>query len=120
MGFEERYSEDYLQRVAVAAKHWNKLANGVCCCCGIAPFEEFHHTSYGADKLGKNWFPVCLSCHKKVCHSKKYWIRLKGEEAIFGNHNKPELVARLKNNYKKLSLGKVVPRQIKTNKIELN
>ncbi|MEO1762955.1 MAG: hypothetical protein AAFR83_13500 [Cyanobacteria bacterium J06629_18] len=64
--------------------------------------EEMHHTIYGKDGLAYNWFPVCEQCHSRACHSKRNWIRYRGEKAVWENQNKPEFVAKLKRNYKKL------------------
>lgn len=100
--YSVRYSSNYSSRVAAAHKLHNLFANGICCCCMDAPAEEIHHTSYGKDHFGVNWFPVCKHCHDTQCHSKKNWVRYSGIASVWGNHNKAEFTQLLAKNHKEL------------------
>lgn len=74
---------------------------GRCCCCGINPSEEIHHTNYrkSGDRYGINIFPVCKHCHTRVCHSSENWIKSK-TDPVWGNHNTKDFTDLLKLRYK--------------------
>jgi hypothetical protein len=99
LDYQQRYPENYLKRVYRAHQHHRKIAGGWCCHCLVRQAEQMHHTSYGNDRLGYNWFGVCVTCHKYHCHSKLNWIKQKGKAAIWGNANTPEFTNKLRRNY---------------------
>ena len=101
--YSVRYAPNYSDRVAAAHRLHKITGKGLCVCCFQKPAEEIHHTSYGDDRLGTSWFPVCLDCHKSILHHQDNWIRLPGEEAVWGNTNTPKITQALQRNYKALA-----------------
>lgn len=101
--YSQRYGIDYQKRVGIAMHHHRKLNGGICCCCLVRQAKEMHHTSYGSDRFGSNWFPVCIFCHRQICHNKKNWVRYFGEKALFGNQNNIEFVNLLRYRFKILT-----------------
>jgi hypothetical protein len=86
-----RYSySGYSKKVAQT----HRKANNKCCCCSKKKSEQIHHTRYeGAnDEPGINLFPVCLDCHKTICHSPQNW----SQNPVWGSQNTPEFCDRLK------------------------
>ena len=92
--YQARYSyPGYSKKVAQT----HRLTGNVCACCKQDKSEEAHHTEYrGAeDTPGENLFPVCLNCHKSICHSKANWQKA---DNIWDYRNTPEFVSQLKAN----------------------
>lgn len=75
LDYSVRYGSNYAGNSAIAWKKHERLGN-MCVCCLKKKGKELHHTSYGGKPLNRlydNWFPVCLTCHKKA-HKKPNWI----------------------------------------------
>jgi hypothetical protein len=74
LDYSVRYGSNYSSQSAIAWKRHEKLGN-ICVCCLKKKAKELHHTSYGGKPLNRlydNWYPVCLTCHKKA-HRKGNW-----------------------------------------------
>lgn len=95
--WDVRYSyPDYAKKVAQT----HRYTGNKCCCCLQAESKEAHHTQYLGfdDEAGKNLLPVCLNCHKSLCHSKENWVQGSPWEAC----NTPEWKAKLQAGFEML------------------
>ena len=102
INWNKRYCWNYSERVKAASRLWNIVGRGLCVCCMVSPAQEIHHTSYGSDSLGINWFPVCVKCHKQQCHSSENWIKDK-DDPLWSNRNTEDFVEMMQRNYRSLS-----------------
>ncbi|MEH2135413.1 hypothetical protein [Nostoc sp.] len=100
MNWDARYGRNYKKQCAIAhEKH--KKGKSLCCCCLKQRADEMHHTSYGGNRLGDNWFPMCKRCHEDVCHLNSNWIK-DNKNPVWGNRNTPEFTKRLRLGYQLL------------------
>lgn len=85
LDYSVRYGDNYNRECAIARTKLEKHGNK-CCCCLKRKFKELHHTNYGRNYLGVNWFPVCQNCHDRVCHNTKNWVQ-DNKNPVWGNKN---------------------------------
>lgn len=95
-----RYSyTDYQKKVAQS----HQYTGNKCCCCLDKQSEQAHHSRYEGlnDEPGLNLVPVCLNCHKLLCHSRENWK----QGRIWESSNTPEWEAKLKAGFEMLAKG---------------
>ncbi len=93
--YDVRYSyPGYSKKVAQV----HRYTNNICSCCHKNKSKEAHHSRYLGieDKPGINLFPVCLDCHKSLCHSKENW----NQRGAWESCNTPEWETRLRLEFK--------------------
>lgn len=86
-----RYScSSYSKKVAQA----HRQTRNRCCCCLEKESQQSHHSYHAGidDEPGVNLFPVCLDCHKTLCHNKKNWV----QKSIWESCSTPEWKSKLK------------------------
>ena len=99
---------NYSVRYSTKKKHKKKCrrahtrTHGVCVVCLSKPSHQVHHSSYrkSGDRYGINIFPVCLYCHRFLCHSPKNWV-IHPTDPVWKNRNTPEFTKLLQINYQK-------------------
>ncbi len=108
-GKQSSYDDRY-GNISSYKKHCAKVHKGtgsICCVCMIRTSEQVHHTSYrkSGNRRGSNEFPVCLYCHRNICHHPQNWV-IHPTDPIWKNHNIPAFTKMLQINYKKLEQRK--------------
>ncbi|WP_322706377.1 hypothetical protein [Nostoc sp. DedQUE04] len=100
LDYSVRYGNNYSRECAIARSELEKYGS-LCCCCLKRKFDELHHTSYGSNHLGKNWFPTCERCHTEICHNSGNWI-VDNKNPVWGNRNTEKFTLRLRLGYQLL------------------
>jgi hypothetical protein len=74
-----------------------------CVVCWHRRSVVVHHSRYLKEKdtPGVNVFPVCVRCHKPICHSIHNWIENQ-HDPLWGNHNTASFERRLQVSYQLL------------------
>ena len=105
--YDDRYGNIPSYRKHCAKVHQG--TGGICCVCMARQSQEVHHTSYrkSVNRRGINEFPVCISCHRHICHHPKNWI-IHPVDPIWKNHNTAEFTRMLQQNYKKLQQRRMI------------
>ncbi|MGA1256913.1 MAG: hypothetical protein ACO3YX_07885, partial [Candidatus Nanopelagicaceae bacterium] len=102
MNFNKRYGnpKKYRQQCAIA----HASTHSLCCVCMTRKSQELHHAFYGNDIIGVSVYPVCISCHRAICHSPENWIK-DHHNPLWKNRNTEEFIERLQLGYKLLYEG---------------
>ena len=100
--YQKRYGniKQYYKQCAIA----HKSVYNLCCVCLTKKSEQLHHAKYGNDIIGTTTFPVCTSCHQRICHDVNNWI-IDTTNPEWGNRNTPDFTERLQLGYKLLYGG---------------
>jgi len=101
LNWNARYGKNYKKQCAIAHQQ-HKKGKSLCCCCLKQLAKYLHHTSYGGNRLGDNWFPVCKRCHDDLCHSPDNWMK-DNKNPVWGNRNTEGFTKRLRLGYQLLS-----------------